>query len=176
MIHPQAGQAIQPQRIQTNGHTNVPPAHPHVHNSRSFPPRSEAKEQPQQCRDKEECRWRHDPTSQASPLRTLPLSQPHNYTTQAFLLCYTHLTTYIRIPVIFLSGTKIYLVTKVEEASLLVPTELGKGVESLLEQDSKPNRQVVPFTLFCINPSYWQEDGAEASGFKVLLGTDSSSG
>ncbi len=36
--------------------------------------------------------------------------------------------------------TEIYLDTKEEEASLLVPTELGKGVESLLEQDSKPNR------------------------------------
>jgi hypothetical protein len=58
--------------------------------------------------------------------------------------------------VIFLSGTKIYLDTKVEEASLLVPTELGKGVESLLEQDSKPNSQVVLFTSICVNPSYWQ--------------------
>ena len=55
------------------------------------------------------------------------------------------------------------------EASLLVPTELGKGVESLLEQDSKPNRQVVPFTPICVNSSYWQQDGAEASGFKVPL-------
>ncbi len=55
------------------------------------------------------------------------------------------------------------------EASLLVPTELGKGVEPLLEQDSKPNRQVVPFTSICVNPSYWQQDGAEASGFKVAL-------
>jgi hypothetical protein len=35
------------------------------------------------------------------------------------------------------------------EASLLVPTELGEGVESLLEQDSKPNSQVVPFTPLC---------------------------
>ncbi len=85
------------------------------------------------------------------------------------MLCYTHLPTYIRIPVIFLSGTEIYLVTKVEEASLLVPTELGKGVESLLEQDSKPNRQVVPFTPICVNSSYWQQDGAEASGFKAPL-------
>ena len=30
------------------------------------------------------------------------------------------------------------------EASLLVPTELGKGVESLLEQDSKPNHSFTP--------------------------------
>jgi hypothetical protein len=71
--------------------------------------------------------------------------------------------------VIFHSGTKIYLDTKVEDASLLVPTELGKGVESLLEQDSKPNRQVVPFTSICVNPSHWQQDGTEASGFKVPL-------
>jgi hypothetical protein len=35
------------------------------------------------------------------------------------------------------------------EASLLVPTEVGKGVESLLEQDSKPNCQVIPFTSLC---------------------------
>jgi hypothetical protein len=55
------------------------------------------------------------------------------------------------------------------EASLLVPTELGKGVESLLEQDSKPNHLVVPFTSICVNPSYWQQDGAKASGFKVSL-------
>jgi hypothetical protein len=47
--------------------------------------------------------------------------------------------------------------------------ELGKGVESLLEQDSKPNRLVVPFTPICVNPSYWQQDGAKASGFKVSL-------
>ena len=63
--------------------------------------------------------------------------------------------------------TEIYLDTKVEEASFLVPTELGKGVESLLDQDSKPNRQVVPFTPICVNSSYWQQDGAKASGFKV---------
>ncbi len=56
-----------------------------------------------------------------------------------------------------------------EEASLLVPTELGKGVESLLEQKSKPNRQVVPFTSICVNPSYWQQNGAEVSGFNVPL-------
>ena len=56
-----------------------------------------------------------------------------------------------------------------EEASLLVPTELGKGVESLLEQDSKPNRQVVPFTPICVNSSYWHQDGAEASCFEVPL-------
>ncbi len=55
------------------------------------------------------------------------------------------------------------------EASLLVPTELGKGVESLLEQDSKPNHLVVPFTPICVNPSYWQQVGAKASGFKVSL-------
>ena len=55
------------------------------------------------------------------------------------------------------------------EASLLVPTELGKGVESLLEQDSKPNCQVVPSTSICVNPSYWQQDGVEASGFKAPL-------
>jgi hypothetical protein len=53
-----------------------------------------------------------------------------------------------------------------EEASLSVPTELGKGVESLLEQDSKPNHL---FTLFFVNNPYWLQDGAEASGFKVLL-------
>ncbi len=35
------------------------------------------------------------------------------------------------------------------EASLLVPTELGKGVGSLLEQDSKPNCQVLLFTSLC---------------------------
>jgi hypothetical protein len=35
------------------------------------------------------------------------------------------------------------------EASLLVPTELGEGIGSLLEQDSKPNRQVVLFTSLC---------------------------
>ncbi len=69
--------------------------------------------------------------------------------------------------VIFLSGTKIYLDKKVEEASLLVPMELGKGVESLLEQDSKTKHQVVLSTSICVNPSYWQQDGAEASGFKV---------
>ena len=50
-----------------------------------------------------------------------------------------------------------------------MPTELDKGVESLLEQDSKPNRQVIPFTSICVNPSYWQQDGVEASGFKVPL-------
>jgi hypothetical protein len=71
--------------------------------------------------------------------------------------------------VIFRSGTKIFFDTKVEEAFLLVPMELGKGVESLLEQDSKPNRQVVPFTSICVNPSYWQQDSAEASCFKVPL-------
>jgi hypothetical protein len=31
-----------------------------------------------------------------------------------------------------------------------VPTELGKGVGSLLEQDFKPNRQAVPFTSLCV--------------------------
>ncbi len=51
--------------------------------------------------------------------------------------------------VISLSGTQIYLGTKEEEASLLVPTELGEGVGSLLEQDSKPKCQVVPFTSLC---------------------------
>jgi hypothetical protein len=73
------------------------------------------------------------------------------------------------LSVIYVSGTQIYLGTKVEEASLLVPTELGKGVESLLEQDSKPNHLVVPFTPVFVNPSYWQQDGAKASGFKVSL-------
>ena len=73
------------------------------------------------------------------------------------------------LSIIFLSGTQIYLGAKVEEASLLVPMELGNGVESLLEQDSKPNRLVVPFTPICVNPSYWQQDGAKASGFKVSL-------
>ncbi len=46
---------------------------------------------------------------------------------------------------------------------------LHQGVESLLEQDSKPNRLVVPFTPISVNPSYWQQDGAKASGFKVSL-------
>ncbi len=73
------------------------------------------------------------------------------------------------LSVIYVSGTQIYLGTKVEEASLLVPTELGKGDESLLEQDSKPNPLVVPFTPICVNPSYWQQDGAKASCFKVSL-------
>jgi hypothetical protein len=55
------------------------------------------------------------------------------------------------------------------EASLLVPMELDKRVESLFEQDSKPNHQVVPFTSICVNPFYWQQDGTEAFGFKVPL-------
>ncbi len=60
----------------------------------------------------------------------------HNYHTCFFLLfCLVELRS--------------TLGTKVEEASLLVPTELGKGVESLLEQDSKPNCQVVPFSSLC---------------------------
>ena len=53
----------------------------------------------------------------------------------------------------------------------MVPTELGKGVESLLEQDSKPNHQVVPFTSICVNPSYWQQDWFQSSFvvFKLFL-------
>jgi hypothetical protein len=52
-----------------------------------------------------------------------------------------------------------------------VPTEFGKGVESLLEQDSKPNHQVVPFTSICVNPSYWQQDWFQSSFvvFKLFL-------
>jgi hypothetical protein len=73
------------------------------------------------------------------------------------------------LSVIYVSGTQIYLGTKVEEASHLVPTELGKGVESLLEQDSEPNHLVVPFTPICVNPSYWQQGGAKASGFKEAI-------
>ncbi len=70
-IHSKTGRTTQPQRFQKNNQRHVPPAHPNVHNSFSFPPRPEAKEQPQQCRDKKECRWRHDLTSQASPLCAL---------------------------------------------------------------------------------------------------------
>jgi hypothetical protein len=87
----------------------------------------------------------------------LPSFPPHTALLQAAL---------VRKPIAFIETKKSQTHP---EASHLVPMELGKGVESLLEQDSKPNHQVVPFTSFCVNPSYWQQDGAEASGFKVPL-------
>ena len=41
------------------------------------------------------------------------------------------------LSVIYVSGTQIYLGTKVEEASLLVPMELGKGVKKSNRDDNK---------------------------------------
>ncbi len=79
-LHLKTGQTIQPQRFQKNDRTHVPPAHPSIHNSFSFPPRPrpKAKKQPQQCQDKKKLRWQHDLASQVSPLCTLELSQPRS--------------------------------------------------------------------------------------------------
>jgi hypothetical protein len=68
-------QTIQPQCFQKNNQAHVPLPHPNIHNSFSFPPRPEAREQPQQCQDKKEHRWQHDSTSQASSFCAPQLSQ-----------------------------------------------------------------------------------------------------